>query len=77
MMAMIDDEDRWYEATVMLLRLSCHGNWYNDHQIPIKESRVRKELKDILCTAYKDTVFTTKVVDTGAVVRDTNAKYFQ
>lgn len=74
LMELINCEESWYQASLVILRRCSPMGWLADKTI--KEARVRREMKDIICTHHRDELFYAELVTTGRVVRDHNAKYF-
>jgi cytolysin (calcineurin-like family phosphatase) len=72
-MELVDDEDTWYQASLVILR-RCK-RWHQGKEL-IKEARVKRELKDMICTHHRDELFYVEQVTSGKYVKDVNAKYF-
>jgi hypothetical protein len=74
----LDNPESWYVASVVVLR-RCISNAYRgwgDKEESVSLSRLKRELKDMICTHHRDEVFTSYEVRDGRVVKDVNAKYF-
>ena len=75
----LDNPESWYVASVVVLR-RCISNAYRgwgDKEEPVSLARLKREVKDMICTHHRDEVFTSYEVRDGRVVKDVNAKYFK
>jgi hypothetical protein len=73
----LDNPESWYVASVVVLR-RCMSNAYRgwEKNVSVSLARLKRELKDMICTHHRDEVFTSYEVRDGRVVKDVNAKYF-
>jgi len=75
-----DHPESWYVASVVVMRRcapSTFRGWREESPAVMSIARLKREIKDMICTTHRDEVFTAYEVRDGRVVKDSNAKYFK